>query len=509
MLSLIVTQYDFFTSKECDNGTRNKQGRNRFESNIRAVAAFREIGRGYNALSNFCRVINMKGVSNHTTFDSINELLIPAYQEFANESMSTAAASVYTASDKDSEGHGLRRVSLDGSRQKRGHASLNGIVTTISNGKCIDVETMTKYCRGCAMWEKKKKSPWYDMWKAEHVCTINHTKSSGAMEGSGATSMFNRSIAKHNLIYREYLGDGDSSSFKEVVDSEPYKQFSVTPKKLECVGHVQKRVGTRLRKLIKSYQAEETIIKNGKKVKKIVKLSDKEKLTETIINSLQNYYGIAIRANKGNRYAMKKAVGAALMHCTNFESTEARHRFCPLGPNTWCKWRINKEYKSKINIPRWIHKVIYPMFVELSSDELLDKCLHGETQNANKAINQIIWNKLPKNVFVGRRVLEMGVNSALIEFNDGSQGIEKVLQAVGVKNGSVTRKKPFCGMRQGWDIAGENHPIRGKKEEKQSGKLKKGLLMMKGRQKMVAVMRLGLTSDVISFYDIFLLQLFL
>ena len=39
------------------------------------------------------------------------------------------------------------RVYVDGSWQRRGHASLNGLATCISEGKCIDVQTLTKYCR--------------------------------------------------------------------------------------------------------------------------------------------------------------------------------------------------------------------------------------------------------------------------------------------------------------------------------------------------------------------------
>ena len=107
---------------------------------------------------------------------------------------------------------------------------------------------------------------------------------------------------------------------------------------------------------------------------------------------------------------------------------------------------------------------------ELSSDELSDKCLHGETQNTNEA-DQNIWNKLPKNVFVGRRVLEMGVNSALIEFNDGSQQARESKRCCKLSEPKMSQsqeKKPFCGMRKGWNIdRRKSHPIQGKKEEKQ------------------------------------------
>ena len=33
---------------------------------------------------------------------------------------------------------------------------------------------------------------------------------------------------------------GDTSSFKEVIESNPYSEFDIVPEKVECVGHVQK-----------------------------------------------------------------------------------------------------------------------------------------------------------------------------------------------------------------------------------------------------------------------------
>lgn len=38
------------------------------------------------------------------------------------------------------------------------------------------------------------------------------------MEGAGAAAIFKWSVEKNNLIYSEYLEDGDTSSFKEVAD---------------------------------------------------------------------------------------------------------------------------------------------------------------------------------------------------------------------------------------------------------------------------------------------------
>ena len=46
--------------------------------------------------------------------------------------------------------------------------------------------------------------------------------------------------------YKNYIGDGDSKCFEEVLDSKPYgSDFHIG--KLKCMGHVQERIG-RLRK---------------------------------------------------------------------------------------------------------------------------------------------------------------------------------------------------------------------------------------------------------------------
>ena len=75
------------------------------------------------------------------------------------------------------------------------------------------------------MWDSKKETPEYELWKATHNCSINYIKSSGSMESAGAINMFNHSVEKSIIIYYEYLGDDDSSSFKEIIESKPYKSL--------------------------------------------------------------------------------------------------------------------------------------------------------------------------------------------------------------------------------------------------------------------------------------------
>ncbi len=224
----------------------------------------------------------------------------------------------------------------------------------------------------------------------------------------------------------KYIGDGDTEAFSKVVESKPYGEVEI--EKLECVGHVQKRLGTRLRNIRKDMKGQ--VLTDGKKI------AGRGRLTDKCINTLQNYYGMAIRQNKDDLYGMKKAVGAVLFHCSDIADDNIRHKFCPRIVNGWCKWQHDKltgesTYKKKLNLPLVIKTVIEPIFRDLSDEKLLSKCLHGQTQNANEAYNAIIWNRCPKTVFVNRTVLELSVFSATISFNDGFKGLSTVFSKLG------------------------------------------------------------------------------
>ena len=79
-----------------------------------------------------------------------------------------------------------------------------------------------------------------------------------------STEEFNISVSTNNLIYSEYLGDGDTSSFTDVVARKPYEKYNIDPVKLECVGHVQKRMGTRLHNLVKQHKGTLTPLYTAK-----------------------------------------------------------------------------------------------------------------------------------------------------------------------------------------------------------------------------------------------------
>ena len=66
-------------------------------------------------------------------------------------------------------------ASFDGTWQKRGHSSLNGIVTAISRdtGKCFDYRVMSKNCSGCRIWKDKEGTAEYNRFSVDHKCSAN------------------------------------------------------------------------------------------------------------------------------------------------------------------------------------------------------------------------------------------------------------------------------------------------------------------------------------------------
>ena len=67
-------------------------------------------------------------------------------------------------------------------------------------------------------------------------------------------------------------------------------------------------------------------------------LTGKGRMTDKVINTLQNYYGMAIRQNKGKLYSMKKSVAALIHHCSVNDDGEKSHKYCPIAKDSWCKF---------------------------------------------------------------------------------------------------------------------------------------------------------------------------
>lgn len=126
--------------------------------------------------------------------------------------------------------------------------------------------------------------------------------------------MFFRSLDKHGEKYLTYVGDGDSKTFNRILSAKPYGETLVSKK--ECVGHVEKSMGMRLR--------------NAKQSNKGIGGKGAGNLTDNIINEMTNFYGLAIRRHSDSIEEMQKEVWATFFHKSPSDNNP-QHQNCPEG----------------------------------------------------------------------------------------------------------------------------------------------------------------------------------
>lgn len=179
----------------------------------------------------------------------------------------------------------------------------------------------------------------------------------------------------------------------------------------------------------------------GQKLSDNKPISGKNRLTDSAIDHLQDCYGLAIRQNLENVEAMRKAVWALYFH-TLSSNDNPNYGLCPAGPESWCKYNsglvTGKKYNHPHSLPPAVMEVIKPVFRDLADPNLLKKCMHGRTQNPNECVNSVIWNRIPKTVFVGIKTLHFGVFDAVNNFNNGNITECRVLENLGLSAGCQT-----------------------------------------------------------------------
>ena len=110
---------------------------------------------------------------------------------------------------------------------------------------------MSNHCDKCKKQKKKRQAADFYVWTQQHKnkgdCDHqNHTGSASAMEPAGTATAFCRPQQLHGLRYVNFLGDGDSKTYSSLKNAFPPVYPDVGIQKLECCGHVQKRMGRHL-----------------------------------------------------------------------------------------------------------------------------------------------------------------------------------------------------------------------------------------------------------------------
>lgn len=399
-----------------------------YEINRRIVFVMRLLGVGCQGINTFCNLMDMcTGLANNSYSLIIGHISVAATSIF-NNSCKNAVQQEIEKNKENGRTEKHLKVSGDGSWKKRGFKSLYGVTTLIGyyTGKVIDVVVKSSYCQACIHWKKKMHTVEYQEWLLSHEeeCTINHDGSAGKMEVDSVKEMFLRSEEKFGVKYTNYIGDGDSKTFKAILDSKPYGD-EVPIIKSECINHVEKRMHSRLQK-----------------IKKEKKLGGRNKLTDKIIKNLTKYYGLSIQRNKDSIENMKNAIMATYFHIFSTKD-EPNHGNCPTGPDSWCKWQkavaLNKDPKLEDMpplLPQEMKEHLLPIYEHLSTEDLLERCLGGHTQNANESFNATVWRLAPKHLHCGQKIIEIASCIAAGVFNDGLASILRIMNKLDIVVGT-------------------------------------------------------------------------
>lgn len=399
-----------------------------YEVNCRIMYVMRLLGLGLQGVNLFCGMMDLSvGFGNSTYYAFLQNLHTASKAVFEAVRQKSVKEEIKKNAEMSNESTHLS-VSGDGSWKKRGFSSLFGITSLIGtySKKVIDVVIKSSFCQGCSLKKGVKDTPEYEEWIENHreSCTVNHSGSAGKMEVDAVQEMFSRSEELFGVKYKYYIGDGDTKTFKALLDMDPYSDLKVEKK--ECVGHVEKRMGTRLRA--------------AKKGNKGISGKGPGKLTDKLIKDLTIYYGLAIRKHPNSVKNMKKAVWATFLHKCSTDNNP-QHENCPEGSDSWCNWRVAeatdelRNFKHDPPLADNVQTVIQPIYKALSDENLLQRCLGGNTQNSNESLNACVWKLAPKHLHCGAKTVEIATYLAVCVFNEGYTSILKVMNILGINIG--------------------------------------------------------------------------
>ena len=216
-------------------------------------------------------------------------------------------------------------------------------------------------------------------------------------------------MERHKLVYSTYVFDGDSSSFKKLLNSNPYEGIEIVHKE----------------------DASDTFRNISKKhLKK--KSNQYSKLSIGKIQRVGQLYALVVAQNRGRTPAeIQSALWNLLEHLSE------KHDNCPHSIESWCYYQkaraehaedpaviippVRQPYPSPSEYGR--AKEVFAAFGLLSMCGALTM---GQTQNANESLHSIVWHNSPNAKYVGHKSIVASTALAVSTFNEGEMAIASV-----------------------------------------------------------------------------------
>ncbi|XP_076685833.1 uncharacterized protein LOC143377909 [Andrena cerasifolii] len=224
--------------------------------NRAAVSATMMTGGGYNQLEDILTAVNVSCMTKRI-YEKCQNDLIDALEVAAQREMQDAGKEEKELAISRGDVHAESNlpfipVVADGSWMKRSYRggdynSLSGVGAIVGyhTKKVLYISVKNKFCMTCQIAGTKKDEP------REHRCFKNwgRNQSSTGMESVAIVEGFNCSIDMHGLIYSILVADGDSSVYKKILDSDPYKNYLVQVRKIECTNHLLRNFSKKINEI--------------------------------------------------------------------------------------------------------------------------------------------------------------------------------------------------------------------------------------------------------------------
>ena len=409
-----------------DKCINNKSLRLRGQSdvNLRSLLAVHTTSQSWEDFRLMCSILDLKVPASEMSKRHLNNF-VDTTTRVVSKSMELSANQVHSSSRAtDLLPENLRSctVSFDASWHRRGHFSNQGFAAAIDSehGKVLDYQLYDRVCYPCSKWpeERKENNPedYEEYWSTHNpLCTANFSGSSQSMESAAAVEIWKRSVSRHRLVYDTYIGDGDSSSYKNLVKSDPYNGLT-TVRKEECLGHVQKRIKKHLHKKSETFKG----------------------LPEAKADWIAHLYALVIVQHRGESpLEIHEALQVLLLH------TDEKHASCPEGSTSWCYYRkLVSKHLEDSSSPLPVTRApfltvaefnrtteVFQVFASLSFCKTITL---GKTQNSNESLHNMLWHNAPKAKRVGHKSLVASTALAVLSFNEGSLSYSVLMKELGL-----------------------------------------------------------------------------
>nr|XP_034194696.1 uncharacterized protein LOC117610952 [Osmia lignaria]XP_034194697.1 uncharacterized protein LOC117610952 [Osmia lignaria] len=399
--------------------------------NHAAVSATMVTGGGYNQLEELLSGVNMSCMTKRM-YEKCQDDIIDGFEVAAQQEMEEAGKEereLAIARGDVLAGYNIPWIPVvaDGSWMRRSYRggdynSLSGVGAIVGyhTRKVLYINVKNKFCMICQIAAKKKEAA------REHRCFKNwgRQQSSTGMESAAIVEGFKCSLEMHGLVYSILVADGDSSVYKKILDNDPYKDYMVHIRKIECTNHLLRNFSRKINDIVAKgrYKELRAVVKDNALrlrtgIKKAAEYRFKEKirLVDQIKNLKEDMKNVPSHVFGEHKECQKLAY-----FCTKYSDPD----------------RVNYVPRLKQGgIYHSIEEAMQPLFAQAES------LLYALNNNAVESFNNIIAKFIGgKRINFGRRGSYQGrVSAAVVQFNS-KETFSKLSMAMNKEPTTIVRK---------------------------------------------------------------------